>query len=400
MRGKNRRGSFFWPAFLFVAIVLIAAIPGGSVQAAKERPQRAEIPSPETIEERLFVKLNEERTARGLPRVGLSPDLVRLARIQSLDMAGRGILTHESAGGKSLKERLDDAGVLYRTSGENVARSGSFLAALIHESFLNSPGHRENVLNPEFDEVGIGVVLSADSGYFITVDFLASLTPKSDEEVRSFILGRLNEARKRVPAPEIALIPEADGIAASYAGTRSSGREVEANPEVLGLATVHFMMGPDLEEIAGKLAGRASTSAPAGGIGSWFGRTAEYPSGAYYVCLILLHDNPSQELRSAQMTAAVLEAANGARRALSFEPLVMDSAMSDAAKDFLKKAKPRAAPSGAWVAVYETQALSAFPESVRSKLEDKAFGRIGLAIVRNPGKGLTVTYTVAVLLGL
>jgi len=382
----------------FAAAVFITVLSGRAAQVSSDRPQWTDIPRPEAIEEQLFAKLNEERSARNLPRLRLSPDLVRLARAQSREMAESGVLTHASAAGKSLKERLDEAGFLYTTSGENVARSDSFLSGFIHESFMKSSAHRDNILDPGFDEAGVGVVSSKDATFFVTVDFLKSLTPKSDEYVRFLLLSRLNDARKGASAPDLVLIPEASEIAASYAKARGGGREVKANPDVLGMARVHFLMGPDLEEIATKLAGRASTSAPAGGLGSWFGRSDEYPGGAYCICAILLQENPSLELRGAQMAEAVLESANGARRALGLAPLATDEAMSRLAEGFLKKAKPRVAPTGTWIAVYETGALSVFPIGVRAKFEDKTYNRIGLAVLRSLEKTLAAAYTVALVL--
>jgi uncharacterized protein YkwD len=201
------------------------------------------------------------------------------------------------------------------------------------------------------------------------------------ETIEEHLFAELNEEREKRGLPrlrlssDLVLIPEADEIASSYSKTRSGGHVVEVKPEFLGLATVNFVIGPELEELAGRLAARASTAAPAGGVGSWFGRTREYPGGAYYVCMILLDENPLLELRSSQLTKAVLEAANGARRALGHKPLVLDSAMSKLAENYLKKAKPSTASARAWVAVYDTYSLSTFPESVRSKIENNAIGR-------------------------
>ncbi len=399
LRGRSLRPSIR-PVFLVTAALLLAAIAAGRAQVFAEGSQWKEIPPVETIEERLFVKLNEERAANGLGRLRLSPELVVLARLQSREMARLGILMHLSAKGESLKERLDRARLLYIGSGENVARSETFVPELIHESFMKSPEHRANILKPDFDEVGIGVVLSPDNGYFITVDFVAGLRPKDGEEVRNFLLDRLNEVRRRDAGPDLVLIPEANEIAAAYSRARGAGRRVEADPQVLGPATVHFMSGADLDGIAGTLTGRAATSPPAGGIGSWFGRTDEYPGGAYYVCAILLHSDPSRELRTAQLREAVLEAANEIRLERNLEPLSLDRTLSQSLQNSLKRESLAAPPPlGAYVAAYDTFALGDFPEVVRLKIEDKAYGRVGLAVVRKPGKGLVVAYTVIILLG-
>ncbi|HYA48860.1 MAG TPA: CAP domain-containing protein, partial [Burkholderiales bacterium] len=144
-------------ALVLLAAGLISLACVVSAAAASGR-QASLIPDPFRVEKDLLAILNRERAAHGLPTVRLASSLVGLARKHSAEMARTNVLGHDSAGGKSYTDRLVDAGILFAANGENVAQSWSPSADSIHQSFMNSPGHRSNVLNRDFDEVGIGIV--------------------------------------------------------------------------------------------------------------------------------------------------------------------------------------------------------------------------------------------------
>lgn len=74
--------------------------------------------------------------------------------------------------GKGVKDRLDDAKYQYTRYGENIAYVTDFpTAEKIMKMWMDSPGHRENILRPEFTEIGVGVVKSGRTGatYFCQV---------------------------------------------------------------------------------------------------------------------------------------------------------------------------------------------------------------------------------------
>jgi len=111
-----------------------------------------------TIEQTIFKLINEEREKLGLSLLKFSPPLNLIARKHSQDMALREDIFHLSSSGKTYSERLVEEDIFFKKNGENVAFSESFMAEFIHQSFMKSPGHKENILDPEFDEVGIGVI--------------------------------------------------------------------------------------------------------------------------------------------------------------------------------------------------------------------------------------------------
>ena len=88
-------------------------------------------------------------------------DVVRVARIKAKDMADNKYFSHQSPTYGSPFDMLKKFGVSYRAAGENIAGNRSSKAA--HDALMNSPGHRANILNTQYDRIGIGIV--PDSRY-------------------------------------------------------------------------------------------------------------------------------------------------------------------------------------------------------------------------------------------
>jgi len=108
--------------------------------------------------------LNGERADAGLPPLKLDARLSAAAQAYAADLVAGQYFSHTGRDGSTIRTRLDDAGYLPRNGGwaigENLAWGTGALAtpASIMQAWMNSPGHRENVLNPEYREIGIGVV--------------------------------------------------------------------------------------------------------------------------------------------------------------------------------------------------------------------------------------------------
>ncbi len=111
--------------------------------------------------------VNAERARRGLRPLAANSRLSAAAQRHSADMAARDYFDHNTLGGGNFLVRIRRAGYLTRahswTVGENIAwGSGvSSTPAAIHRSWMNSAGHRANILSPAFREIGIGIVNDA-----------------------------------------------------------------------------------------------------------------------------------------------------------------------------------------------------------------------------------------------
>ncbi len=127
------------------------------------------VPDPDA-ERQLFFAVNEERTARGLAALEWDPRLVPVARAHSEEMFRRKYFSHQSPVAGSPFDRFAAAKITYRRAGENLAYAHSVGAA--HRGLMESPGHRENILHPEYTRIGIGVISAGPYGRIFTQLFL------------------------------------------------------------------------------------------------------------------------------------------------------------------------------------------------------------------------------------
>ncbi len=111
---------------------------------------------------------NAARARRGCGPLRVDARLTRAARVHSLEMARSGQFTHESPDGSAPWDRMERAGY-YAGAAENIGR-GYVSAQEAVSGWLDSPDHRENILNCEFRAIGVGVV-SGPEGPWWTQDF-------------------------------------------------------------------------------------------------------------------------------------------------------------------------------------------------------------------------------------
>lgn len=125
-------------------------------------------PRPE-LEARMLELVNAERRAAGLQPVRPDPALTRVARAHSQDMFARGYFSHVSPEGSDLGDRLLAQQAGYLTAGENLALAPTLFSA--HTGLMSSPGHRRNILRPQFGRLGIGILDGGSHGLMVTQAF-------------------------------------------------------------------------------------------------------------------------------------------------------------------------------------------------------------------------------------
>ncbi|MDO8551345.1 MAG: CvpA family protein [bacterium] len=110
----------------------------------------------EASETKMFALVNQARRENGLKELKWDTKLVVVGRQHSEDMFGRGYFSHYSPEGKDVGDRLGQSNITYLVAGENLAYAPS--VTLAHTGLMNSPGHRANILSPQFSRVGIGAI--------------------------------------------------------------------------------------------------------------------------------------------------------------------------------------------------------------------------------------------------
>jgi uncharacterized YkwD family protein len=122
-----------------------------------------------SAEEREVVRLvNEIRRSNGLSELTLNEELSRVARIKSEDMAKNNYFSHNSPTYGSPFDMMKRFGISYRAAGENIAK-GQRSAQAVVDAWMNSEGHRANILNPSFTRIGVGFT---SNGYHWTQMFI------------------------------------------------------------------------------------------------------------------------------------------------------------------------------------------------------------------------------------
>ena len=124
------------------------------------------------IEWEVFELVNAERAKYGLSALSWADDLSRVARGHSRDMIDRGFFDHTNPDGRSPFDRLRLAGISYRTAAENIAY-GQRTPEAVMNAWMNSPGHRANILNANVKEIGVGAAVSSGGTIYWTQIFVA-----------------------------------------------------------------------------------------------------------------------------------------------------------------------------------------------------------------------------------
>jgi uncharacterized protein YkwD len=107
-------------------------------------------------EQEMFTMVNQERTKQGIGGVVFNEQLAQVGRDHCGDMFRRGYFSHYTPEGHSPFDRMDRVNISYIHAGENLALAPDVNLAM--RGLMQSPGHRENILSPNFGKLGIGVI--------------------------------------------------------------------------------------------------------------------------------------------------------------------------------------------------------------------------------------------------
>ena len=152
--------------------------PSGRAQAEEDEStlgiSNRRIREIESLEQQCLDEVNRVRRARRLARLDFYVDLLPVARQYSRRMAEEHFFSHNDPDGRSVRERVDDADIKWQMVGENLAYSNGYInpvAASLH-GWMESPGHRRNILDPDFRLTAIGAWIDSDGTVYFTEIFL------------------------------------------------------------------------------------------------------------------------------------------------------------------------------------------------------------------------------------
>jgi uncharacterized protein YkwD len=250
-----------------------------SVAASRESEDAA-------AEKHMLVMINHSRAEAGLAALRLEASLTEAARAHALLMIANGQLEHQFTGEPALLERIAKVSTLeLDRAGENIAHEGCIEHA--HDALMHSPPHRRNLLDEGFNVVGLAAMWSKGRLYVVE-DFGHKVRSHSPAETRQLVGTAVREVRRQagleplVPYDSPTLdeavckMTEAGRPSARLLQTAYDNRRIitytQSQPEILPQKALPVLREPDVRQFA---------------VGSCYARTPSYPTGMYWVAILL-----------------------------------------------------------------------------------------------------------------
>lgn len=125
------------------------------------------------LENQVITLVNAQRAKVGLQPLKANWELSRVARYKSQDMAKKGYFSHTSPTYGSPFNMMESFGIRFTAAGENIAM-GQRTPQEVMNSWMNSSGHKANILNPSYNQIGVGLAKSSNGTYYWTQMFIKS----------------------------------------------------------------------------------------------------------------------------------------------------------------------------------------------------------------------------------
>jgi uncharacterized protein YkwD len=236
-------------------------------------------------EKLVFSLINQERVKAGLAPLELDERLTQAARKHTQLMIGNDSLSHQLDGEPSLQLRLGDENVRYDHDGENIALDSDIATA--HVMLMQSPHHRDNILSPQFNAVGIGI-LKTDDLFYVTEDFAHVLPNYSDPEADALAQQAVSDYVKSsgLPAPTRKPYPQLSHSACDMAledtlDSKKAGSIPGVSSAVAWTATDPGKLPVNLT----KLLAQPLTSGYS--LGVCFAPSVSHPGGVYWLVMVI-----------------------------------------------------------------------------------------------------------------
>ncbi len=171
-------------------------------------------------EQQLVELINQERTRRGLPPVQVDPRLTETSRQHAAQMAQHHTFSHQVSGEPPLGTRYSECNLRTSINGETIAMGADVPST--HRRLMDDPAHRDIILNPNFNAVGVGV-LSVGGSLYVTEDFAQLQQNYSNDDAANAVQEAISTyaTGHGIPAPVRKPQPELQQIACNLAQTHA-----------------------------------------------------------------------------------------------------------------------------------------------------------------------------------
>ncbi len=322
------------------------------------------------IEQEMLELVNKARSEQGNQPLRFHLLLNDAALGHSQKMAAEGQLSHRFPNYKTLPERLMDTGLPFIKSGENVACSEDPEAKFIHDGFMNSPGHRQNILDPDFTHCGIRIVRS-NNDFYVTEEFAQVYTLLKEEEVESLLeQDAASQYRKVFGDPLVfysQLKPNARTASVLSARDEKLEPYLSTLPDQWGGIQAVSVVSPDLEKIKTALAKEIEARKYSGAaIGVSRITNPAFPGGAYSVSILFV-ESLQADWTPEKFKLVFLEEINRVRKGNGLGLLTLNKRFTD------ESFPVPATDAAAWKKMYREQLNAIYNKTVKGKVEIRIF---------------------------
>lgn len=235
-------------------------------------------------EEQLFDLMNQERTKQGSPPLEVDPRLTQAARKHTEIMVRNHSLDHQIGTEPPMADRFSNENLPSDQQAENVSVAPSAVAN--HESMMHSPYHRANIMNPDYNVVGVGAV-EYDGALWVTEDFAHRLPEYSESQADDLLQKAINEYAKEHGLPPPTRKPQAQlqNIACDMAKKGAVNRDAPA--QLPGVNGVVLWRTGNPSALPPQAEAQLSKPMPAGySIGACFAPGVGHVGEVYWVVMI------------------------------------------------------------------------------------------------------------------
>lgn len=233
-------------------------------------------------EQQLLEMANADRARAGLPPLKVDEGLIRAARAHAAEMAARNRLSHQFDGEKPLLQRLVVYSPLHLNgAGENVAMAEN--ADEAYDALMASPPHRDNLLSPNFNFAGFGVIRNGHM-LFVAQDFGSSTPSYSVQQAQELVSDSVERLRAQSKMPRLMRMSDSWTQSSACAMAQKDSLNAASAPEGAYMLRYTSMSPESLPaNISKVIAQRGLRTYSAG---TCYARTQKYPAGAYWVVLV------------------------------------------------------------------------------------------------------------------
>ncbi len=310
----KRPGGAVYPVltlcFLLAGVVAVTASP-------QRQLKKGTYFSAERIETELVECVNKERKKLGRNIMEKHPLLEKIALGHSKKMAKEKKLSHRFPSYQPVEQRLKVTGLFFLKSGENIAFSEAILGEHIHEKFMKSTGHRQNLLDPDFTHCGIKAV-RVKNDFYITQVFAEVYKPMQAEAAEVFLEKTFDGFYQEKNNDAMVFLPQLRHYARIFSRLNARRvnlqRVVKSLPDMWGKIEVVNLVSPRVRTIKEEMESLIrEKNFNAAAVGVTPVRNSSFPGGAYSVSFLLI-DTGFGQLDEKQFRELLLEEINRRRK--------------------------------------------------------------------------------------